>query len=422
MDQRPEAWRQLGLRWLYLDLNSYFASVEQQLNPSLRHRPVAIVPMLTDSTCAIAASYEAKAWGVKTGTPIYEARKMCPGLICVPANHQNYVDFHHRILAEIERHVPIEIVASIDEVACELMGPQCEPENARALAEQIKAGIRRNVGAYVRCSIGIASNRYLAKVATDLDKPDGLYILHNRQLPDCLFHLKLNDLPGIGRSMEKRLARLGIFTIEQLWALMPDHMRKIWHNVWGERFWYLLRGIEVADPATKRNTVGHSHVLAPEWRPIDRAKIVGQRLLLKAATRLRRLGYYAQDMDLSLRMDNGHRLKASCRFYRSCDNIMLTQHFMEMWQGLTRKYNPLRLIKVSVTLHNLIPAAQIQPNLFVPDKDMKRYEQVSRAMDHLNAKYGRDTIVMGTLPHQSHSFSGTKIAFTRIPDQNEFHE
>ena len=112
------------LNWLYLDVNSYFASVEQQLQPKLQNKPVAIVPTMTDATCAIAASYEAKAYGVKTGTMIYEAKKLCPEIICVQANHENYVMYHHKILAEIDKYIPIEIISSIDEVACKLIGSQ----------------------------------------------------------------------------------------------------------------------------------------------------------------------------------------------------------------------------------------------------------------------------------------------------------
>src|SRR5690554_8020124 len=96
------------LKWLFFDLNSYFASVEQQDRPELRGKPVAVVPMKTNSTCAIAASYEAKAYGVKTGTMIYEARKMCPGLICVEARHNVYVDYHKRIFGEVENHLRSE--------------------------------------------------------------------------------------------------------------------------------------------------------------------------------------------------------------------------------------------------------------------------------------------------------------------------
>ena len=131
------------LRWLYIDFNSYFASVEQQLRPALRGKPVAVVPVETDSTCAIAASYEAKAYGVKTGTPIYEAKKMCPGLVCVLAQHERYVEYHHRILDEVDQHIPVAAVCSIDEVACHLMDNETSPERITQIAILSSAGWRR---------------------------------------------------------------------------------------------------------------------------------------------------------------------------------------------------------------------------------------------------------------------------------------
>ena len=197
----------MELNWLYLDLNSYFASVEQQLQPKLQNKPVAIVPTMTDATCAIAASYEAKAYGVKTGTMIYEAKKICPKLICVQANHENYVKYHHIILAEIGRHIPIEIISSIDEVACKLIGSQKDEEQARKIAKNIKIGIKNNVGQYIRCSIGIAPNRFLAKTASNLEKPNGLQVLYSKDIPDRIKHFKLSDLTGIGKAMEYRLNR-----------------------------------------------------------------------------------------------------------------------------------------------------------------------------------------------------------------------
>ncbi|MDA0708302.1 MAG: type VI secretion protein ImpB, partial [Proteobacteria bacterium] len=173
-----------GLQWLYLDLNSYFASVEQQLDKRLRGRPIAVVPTDTDATCAIAASYEAKAYGIKTGTMIYKARQMCPELITVPARHDKYVDYHHKVMNEINRYLPLTKICSIDEVACRLMGPECEEKNALALAQKIKNGIYHNVGVCLRSSIGIGPNRFLAKVASNLNKPDGLTVLYATELPD----------------------------------------------------------------------------------------------------------------------------------------------------------------------------------------------------------------------------------------------
>src|SRR5262245_57988153 len=127
-----------GYTSLFLDLNSYFASVEQQLRPELRGRPVAVVPMDTDSTCCIAASYEAKALGIKTLTNVGEAKRMSKDLIIVEARPDVYVRMHHQIVAAVESCVPVEKVYSIDEMLYKLTGRQREPENAILLARRIK--------------------------------------------------------------------------------------------------------------------------------------------------------------------------------------------------------------------------------------------------------------------------------------------
>ncbi len=147
--QASEAHTGLRVRWLFLDLNSYFASVEQELQPLLRGRPVAVVPVMADTTCCIAASYEAKAFGVKTGTQVGEARKMCPGLALVEARHELYVEYHHRIVQAVERFVPVASVMSIDEMACRLIGREQPLMAALDLARRIKASIREHAGAMV---------------------------------------------------------------------------------------------------------------------------------------------------------------------------------------------------------------------------------------------------------------------------------
>ncbi|MEY2882408.1 MAG: polymerase, partial [Pseudomonadota bacterium] len=205
-----------SLRWLYLDLNSYFASVEQQLSPALRGRPIVVAPVDSDATSAIAASYEAKAFGIRTGTKIHEARALCRDIIVVPARHGAYVDYHHRIIAEVERHVPVTAVCSIDEVACRLLDNENSLANVTALAARIKAGIRANVGECLTSSVGVAPNRLLAKMAADMQKPDGLTILSPDTLAERLATLKLSDIPGVGRNMERRLAAAGVVTMERL--------------------------------------------------------------------------------------------------------------------------------------------------------------------------------------------------------------
>jgi DNA polymerase-4 len=415
-------------RWLYIDFNSYFASVEQQLHPQLRGKPVAVVPVDTDATCAIAASYEAKAYGIKTGTPIWEAKQKCPGLICVLAQHEHYIEFHHRILDEIDRHVPVTEVCSIDEAAVRLMDNETDPARATEIALSIKKGLAQNIGEAVKCSIGIAPNKYLAKVATDLHKPDGLTFLAPSDLPNKLLTMKLRDFPGIGYNMEKRLLLAGIGDVQDLWGLNPKRMRAIWGNLWGEKMYYMLRGVELPEEETSRSSIGHSHVMAPELREPLKAKYVARRLTLKAASRLRRMGYYAAHFHLSMRIENGLRWEGSASCYRAQDSMTFLDMLDEAWNGIVKEAGRgVRIKKVSVTLSGLIAADALQPELFneLPDKDLKKRhkaEKMSAALDKINHRFGRDSVLVGMLPSQGRSFSGTKIAFTRIPDLEEFLE
>ena len=417
----------LSLRWLYVDFNSYFASVEQQLRPELRGKPIAVVAVETESTCAIAASYEAKAFGVKTGTVIYEARRLCPGLICVLARHECYVEFHHRLIEEIERHIPVTAVCSIDEVACRLMDNEISVERSTEIAQSIKSGIAKNIGPYMRCSIGIAPNRYLAKVGTELQKPDGLVVLRAEDLPQKLFSLKLRDLPGVGANIERRIQKAGIMDLRGLFALNPHQMREIWGSVWGEKMWYLLRGMELPEEITARRSVGHSHVMAPKLRDPIKAKDVARRLTLKAGSRLRRMEYYAGAMSFSARLENDMRVHAEERFYRAQDNKTFLDLLNGLWTQALKQSPGVRIRKVSVTLSDLVAATNLQSDLFatLPDADLVargKSENLSRAMDKINHRFGRDSVLIGMTPSQGQSFSGSKIAFTRIPDVEEFLE
>ena len=211
------------VEWLFLDLNSYFASVEQQERPELRGRPIGIVPLITENTCCIAASYEAKAYGVKTGVNVAEAKLLCPHIELVEARPKLYVEYHHRIVDAVNSCIPVTNVMSVDEMACKLMGPERALPNATTLALDIKQSLR-TVGATLRCSVGLAPNRYLSKIASDLCKPDGLTAFLLRDLPQALYCLKLSDLVGVGRAMEKRIHGSGITTVEQLCQLSASSM------------------------------------------------------------------------------------------------------------------------------------------------------------------------------------------------------
>lgn len=415
-----------GIKWLFLDLNSYFASVEQQENPALRGKPVGVVPLMSDHTCCIAASYEAKMYGVKTGTNVAEAKKMCPGIKFVMARHDKYVDYHHRIYEEFLKHTPINKVWSIDEIASRLpIDKQNEPA-ARAVAKRIKEGIWKNIGQHINCSIGIAPNSLLGKLATDMEKPDGLVVLDHENLKEKLFALKLTDVPGIGYNMEKRLKRAGVLTMEQLWNLEPKHMRKIWSGVLGERMWYWLHGYDFEAPEQGNVMVGHSRVLDPDLRSAEKTRLMARRLLVKATYRLRRKGYYATVLTFSVRTVNDQKWSDQVTIPAAQDPFTFLQHLDDLWDNMMRHANKnLRFKKVAVLLQGLKTPAELTHDLFdttQPEtiKKIQKREALASALDKLQTRYQKETVWLGIVPKTLSGHVGTKIAFSRVPDREEF--
>ena len=189
----------MTLRCLFVDFDSFFASVEQHDDPRLRGRPVAVVAVPSDTTCCLAASQQAKRLGIKTGTGVREARERCPDIALVLARPWRYIEMHHAFMAAIGDCIPTEKAASIDEVPCTLIGRERQRDNAIAIARRIKQRLCYvGIGPDMSCSIGIGPNRFLAKTASDMNKPDGLTVIEQADLPHALHGLALRDLCGIG--------------------------------------------------------------------------------------------------------------------------------------------------------------------------------------------------------------------------------
>lgn len=439
------------LTTLFVDLNSYFASVEQQQNPALRGKPVAVVPMMVDTTSCIAASYEAKAFGVKTGTRVGDARRMCPGIIFVKAGVGDYVGFHHRILEAAETVLPIHAVHSIDEFSCRLLGAQKERVEAERLARAVKRAILTRVGECMTCSIGIAPNRMLAKVCSDMQKPNGLVVIEKHELPDRLLPLALTDLPGVGPRMAQRLARKGIATMADFLACDAARMEEVWESVLG-RWWYdTLRGEDLPERKTLRRSIGHSHVLPPELRTLEGARGVMIRLLTKAAARARNLGYKARRLSAGVRYvgdrsamgwgNVGRGWADDVTFPECSDTITLVELFGDLWNrheqwrqeqlrtiaayATTTLYDasmsrsesrsiPLTPFKASVTLDELVPDASSTSSLF---GEYEERERISKAMDRVNARFGKNAVYLGSMHDTKHT-APQRIAFGVIPDLN----
>lgn len=421
------------LRWLFLDLNSYFASVEQQLQPELRGKPVIVAPVDSDTTVAIAASAEARRYGISTGTVVWEAKRLCRDLLVTPARHAKYVEFHVAIVDEIWRHIPVTHVCSIDEVACRLLDNENDRDSAIALAKRIKAGIRANVGECLTSSVGIAPNRLLAKLASDMQKPDGLVVLTADQLPHRLYDLPLRDIAGIGAKMEKRLAQDGILDIRQLLARRPRDAGSAWGGTNGDRLWYLLHGVDLPGKPTQSRTIGHSHVLSPQKRGLEPTRLTARRLALKAASRLRRKGYRSRLLVLHGKFeDDKSSWRASIKLPNTQDSFVvlhaLDQLFPRLAAAGRTRPGGFRLRMVGVTLCEIEPVEGEQGSLFAaldPDDPLARETRtlaLSRAMDRLNERFGRNAVSVGPLHGGRIDRVGTKIAFGRIPEMSEFHE
>lgn len=397
----------MTLRALVLDFDAYFASVEQQLEPELRGRPVAVLPVMADTTCCIAASYEAKAYGIKTGTQVGRAKKMCPDLICVHARHEQYIEHHERLVKAVEGCIPVEEVMSIDEMACSLTGSWREPERALSIARQIKAAIADNVGEYLKCSIGIAPNRFLAKIATKMDKPDGLTLIRQEDLPQALYSLELDDLYGVGRRTRERLNRFGIRSVRDLYAASESKLARAWGNIGGRKMYAALRGEPVPTGITERGSIGHSHVLPPQLRDDASALAVLHRLLQKAAWRLRKAGYCAGGLGLSLRYVDGGRWHPAVRFEPTADTLALGRVMSEVYK---QRPQGRMLLGVGVALIRLMEAGQLP--LFAEEAARTR---LNRTVDAVNTQFGKNAVYFGGA-HYAQEEAPMRIAFTHVPD------
>lgn len=431
------------LSYLFIDFNAYFASVEQHDHPELMGRPVIVTPLDSEHTGAIAASYEARPFGIRRGTLVREARQLCPGIAVMSARHDRYVSVHRQLMKEIKRHLPLEKVYSVDEAAFRLSRSERDPARAVATARRVKEGIAENIGPALRSSIGLAPSRLLAKLAAERVKPDGLTVLRASDLPHSLADMTLTDIPGVGKGVEKRLAKSGVHDFMALWNLQPKQARAIWGSVMGERFWYGLHGFETVEEATKKSMIGHSRVLTREHEPQDKARIVARALLLKAASRLRHYGLFAGTLSLSVRLRPEGGWETARRFPHSQDSFLFLKMLDEMWSAFLmrqRREGPApRIGGVTIYLHGLAKPGETaldQLDLFAEPAQIvgdSRRAGLWKAIDDMNADLDAKFRRLGGTPNgvKRHvslasqsglalNYLGAKIAFSRVPEDAEF--
>jgi DNA polymerase-4 len=323
-------------RRLFIDFDSFYASVEQQDNEEYREKPIIVVPVVSDYTCAIAASYQAKRLGVKTGTRVKTAKEKIPGLFVCGARPHRYVEVHNQILEVLSHHFKKIQVLSIDEMACEI--DEEDDFDCEMIAALLKLDFQEKLGEHISCSIGVARNVFLSKVAADMEKPNGFTAL-GQKAQEQLETLGLTDLPGIAEKMEARLNTSRIKTVNDLFSVEELKLKKAWGSVIGARWYHMIRGSLQCDYGLSNNEIpksfGHTHVLPPAKRDDAGSFEVFEALLYKALERLNKYRIGAKRVSIYLSWRNTETKRRGT--YKKVSPIAIASSDYTYWSIIARE-------------------------------------------------------------------------------------
>jgi DNA polymerase IV len=388
-------------KMMLIDMNSFFASVEQQANPFLRGKPIGVAVSPHPTSCLIATSKEAKALGIKNGISIYKARKIYPKIGVVPSEPEKYREVS-RMINKIFRDYTKQVEPySVDESFLDLEGLK---DNPLMIGAEIKRRIREEVGEWLTCSVGIAPNKFMGKLAADLQKPDGLSVVWRSQLPEIYKHKKFSDLWGLAHGWTKRLNSLGIhgplqllnYPVQNLIATFGKPGFFIWQRVNG------LEKDEVRPVEDLPKSFGHSWVLNFRTTDKERLKVVIMRLSEKAARRMRKQGFMAYGMYLSITLANGRNFhRSQVLHFDIATGYQLYEEALKIWENWKFDDN---VMHIAVGFTNLKLKTE-QLALF-PEK----LSSLIPTLDRINDKYGEFTIRPALLTH-TQAFAPDAIAF-----------
>lgn len=374
-------------------MNSYFATVEQQANPMLRGKPVGVCAYLSTKGCIIAASVEAKKFGVKTGMRVVEAKRICPQIILLANDPDKYRFISQQIFSLLKKISDEIEIYSIDEAFINLTGLIKNFDQAKELAKKIKRIIKSEIGDYLTCSIGIASTRWLAKFASEENKPDGLTVVTKDDLQYIFKNRPLQHAWGIGQALAGRFGFLGIKDLYQLQHSNPTWLKQNF-GWYGYYLWCHLNGITVEEVDSKRNqkpkSIGHSYCLPK--KTTDKKYLTGimSKLTLRAASRMRSFGLQTGRIYCGYSCVGGQGVSRSWKLsnylYDSTDII---------YQVLTLFNQPIKqsVNFLAVSLGDLV-ARSGQLSFFV---DEVKKSSLNKAVDNINAKFGEFTLLPGSL-------------------------
>lgn len=393
----------------HLDMNSYFASVEQQANPFLRGKPIGVCAYLHKSGCVIAASIEAKRLGMKVGMTVTEAKCKVPSAEFVENDSPKYRAVTSRVFSILHELTDRVEHYSIDEAFLDLTGWYRDAAEAAWALARVRQRIKAEVGEWLRCSIGIAPTRFLAKTASDFEKPEGLTVIDRDNLDEILSQLDLEDVCGIGPRIRRRLERAGIMTLMELKRYPVANLMRLFGK-YGFFLWCKLNGMEVERvgahgdaPAPK--SIGHSYCVPDRVNRDGKVVAVLTRLTERAGRRMRREGLLAGTVSVGVGLDSRflHLSEPASDSFTlvgaACDLLQ------DMWHPSTSSGQAERVSFLSVTLSDFSgPSSQMRiafhPSLIRANKRMEtgdRRRAVSDAVDRVRDRYGDEAIMPGAM-------------------------
>lgn len=392
---------------MHIDLNSAFATTEQQAHPSLRGKPVGVTNRISKHCCVIAASYEAKALGIKVGMRLSDARALAPNFVILETDPPKYHYMYQKIAAIMKSYSPHVTMKSIDEGVINFKDTM-EHINTRPLLEigrEIKQRVRDEMGSWMRINIGIGTNQFLAKQAAGWHKPDGLDILDHTNLIDYYKSIELTDITGIAERFSARLNAAGIYTpIQFLQATGETLRRHVFQSIIGEDWHARLRGYEVDDRETKLGVVGRQWVLKKATSDESYILPCFQYLCETTGKKLRFNHVDARGVLVWARFQNGESFVLRKMFKSS----FYTDH--EIYRRALYLFNqrPKHMIvqTMGITCYMLTPSSRSQLSIF---EAQNKEEWLTEAIDELNERYGNFII------HAASSLEGKKIVKQKIP-------
>lgn len=380
---------------MHVDMNAFFAAVEQQSNPALRGRPIAVTGSEKRSII-LTASYEARVFGVKTGMAHFEAFEKCPQLTLVPANNRLYTHVSTQIMALLKDYTPLVEIFSVDEAFLDLSGSLKLFGGVERIAYLIKSRIKVRFG--ITCSIGVAPNKLLAKLASEQHKPDGLTIYRPEDIPTVLEKMPIQELCGIGRRLGRQLQSFGIFTCGQLSRFPPEVLRRK-YGVIGDRLHDMARGIDLSPVTPEESSaaiksVGHSRTLRDDLQEREAICAFLLQLAEMVGRRARRYQVSGRVVTLTLRYTDFNtfsRQQVQPEYLASSEAIY--QAAVQILDSLEIEL-PVRLLGIRLS------SLRFQSRQLPLFPEERRRHLLTEARDCANDRYGDFTVMFGSLLEQ----------------------